>query len=422
MNRSSPAHIAQDLVSNSSGTGDRERKRIAYVASESLAKISSLLPSNRGRSLLVHSLVTSLGLHQSNASSANHNSINILRPPLATAKDVLAYYDRDYVDYVLGKDIGHDEERAAEFGLEDDCPPFAGIAQYVQGIAGATLAATRALAEDLCDISICWDGGRHHAHKERASGFCYVNDCVLALLALKRAPHRPRVLYLDLDLHFSDGVSSAFHSPSRTLPSQLLTLSIHHAAPGFFPAGQLAQLPKVSEHAEEEANFDPFTLSVPLNGGGSNATFAAIWPAIERVKDAFGPDVVVVQCGVDGLAGDPCAIWNWGLGGEGGLGWCIDRIVHRWGAKVLLLGGGGYSSPNAARAWAYLTSITRGDTLSLDTPIPDHKAFPLYAPSFTLDVPAGNARDHNTPQDIADIERALRRAADMIRDRLPHGA
>jgi histone deacetylase 8 len=59
------------------------------------------------------------------------------------------------------------------------------------------------------------------------------------------------------------------------------------------------------------------------------------------VKDAFEPDYVLIQCGVDGLAGDPCAIWNWSLAAaEGSLGWCIARIVNEWGGKKLFLGGG----------------------------------------------------------------------------------
>ena len=115
-------------------------------------------------------------------------------------------------------------------------------------------------------------------------------------------------------------------------------------------------------------------MSIPLKAGASNKTFIRIWPIVERVHDIFQPDFVVVQCGVDGLAGDPMATWNWSLGGEGSLGWCVHRIVHEWQGKKLLLGGGmvfftrvafsnfithlgGYNTPNAARAWAYLTSV-----------------------------------------------------------------
>jgi len=34
------------------------------------------------------------------------------------------------------------------------------------------------------DIAINWAGGLHHAKKSEASGFCYINDIVLAILEL----------------------------------------------------------------------------------------------------------------------------------------------------------------------------------------------------------------------------------------------
>lgn len=70
------------------------------------------------------------------------------------------------------------------------------------------------------------------------------------------------------------------------------------------------------------------------------------------------PDYIIVQCGTDALAGDPCATFNWSLNaGEGSLGWCMSKILKDWKGKKLLLGGGGYNPANAARAWAYITSI-----------------------------------------------------------------
>lgn len=234
----------------------------------------------------------------------------------------------------------------------------------MQLVAGASLTAAQTLLKPSplggihFDIALCWDGGRHHAQKSHAAGFCYVADCVLLLLALKRAPvtqegRKPRVMYLDLDLHFSDAVSQALHTPALhtgVIP-QVLTLSIHHSAPGFFPLSSLSSLPDPSS-----SDFSPFSLSLPLKQGASNSTFTRIWPSVERVRAAYKPDYIVIQCGVDGLAGDPCGVWNWSLGGEGGLGWCVNHALQ-WPGKKVLLGGGGYNSPNAARAWTYLTSI-----------------------------------------------------------------
>lgn len=44
----------------------------------------------------------------------------------------------------------------------------------------------------------------------QASGFCYINDIVLAILELLKY-HR-RVLYLDIDVHHGDGVEEAFYT------------------------------------------------------------------------------------------------------------------------------------------------------------------------------------------------------------------
>ena len=77
---------------------------------------------------------------------------------------------------------------------------------------------------------------RHHAQKSFASGFCYVADCILAILAIKRGmplntlapsisstiPQKPRIMYLDLDLHYSDAVSDAFYAPISSTPPQIL--------------------------------------------------------------------------------------------------------------------------------------------------------------------------------------------------------
>ncbi|KAF8736130.1 hypothetical protein AX14_000852 [Amanita brunnescens Koide BX004] len=399
---------------------------VAYVVSTELVKISSLLPSNKNRSLFVHALVKSLGLLSPNL--ANRRQLELVKPHLASQEDLAQYHDREYLEFIFSNNIRQLSEESrglvSEWGLEDDCPMFPGLSKYVRAIAGATLTAVRCVQQSKYEIAICWDGGRHHAQKSRASGYCYVADCVLALMTLRRPSvprslpsipiHRPRVMYLDLDLHFSDGVSEAFYASVRSGPPRILTLSIHHMAPGFFPASDLSGLVPV-----DAESFDPFTLSIPLREGASDSTYARIWPIVENVRDAFDPDYIVVQCGCDGLAGDPCVRFNWSLAsGQGSMGWCIERIVNQWKGKKLLLGGGGYNSANAARAWAYLTSIAVGQPLDPDASIPDHEGFPFYAPSFTLDVAAGTMQDMNTDEYLHTIEEHYEPIVAAINDRV----
>lgn len=178
---------------------------------------------------------------------------------------------------------------------------------------------------------------RHHAHRSRASGFCYVADIILSILTLKKARPRPRIMYLDLDLHFCDAVSQAFSNtsiPSGASPN-MLVISIHHTERGFFPATPMSELTSVD-------TLDPYTLSVPLARGASNETYARVWRSVvEPIRKAFRPDYLVVQCGADGLASDPCAVFNWTTDCtcEGSMGWCVDRALE-WNCRTLLLGGG----------------------------------------------------------------------------------
>ena len=203
--------------------------------------------------------------------------------------------------------------------------------------------------------------------RNRASGFCYVADIVLGIMHLTkhgrgRNGKRPRVLYLDLDLHYGDGVAQAFLSPTQypvevterktpPRPPQVLTLSVHHHSPVFFSSHSAhSSLP-------DQNTPHPFTLSLPLAAYASPDTYAKVWGNVENVRQAFDPDYVVVQLGVDGLEGDRVGQYGaWGIDGQGGIRWCIEKIKS-WNIPCCVLGGGGYDHANAARAWAVATSV-----------------------------------------------------------------
>ena len=72
------------------------------------------------------------------------------------------------------------------YNVGDDCPVFFDVFAFCQQYTGASLAAARKLTSGSADIAINWSGGLHHAKKGEASGFCYVNDIVLAILELLR--------------------------------------------------------------------------------------------------------------------------------------------------------------------------------------------------------------------------------------------
>ena len=80
--------------------------------------MSSLLPSNRNRSLLVHSLVKAFKL-LTTGHAYTSSSLKIINPKPAEYKDLAAFHTRDYLDFVLDPNSLSDDGQRSEFGLEE---------------------------------------------------------------------------------------------------------------------------------------------------------------------------------------------------------------------------------------------------------------------------------------------------------------
>ena len=85
----------------------------------------------------------------------------------------------------MSPETQHDQLRVLKrFNVGEDCPVFHGLYAFCQSYAGGSLGSAVKLNHGQTDIAINWSGGLHHAKKCEASGFCYVNDIVLAILEL----------------------------------------------------------------------------------------------------------------------------------------------------------------------------------------------------------------------------------------------
>lgn len=474
---------------------------MAYVSSPALRNAADRLPSNIGRSSLVHSLIDSLDLFtQASDDNEGVNPLLLVRgrparatliePEPVTREELLTFHDGQFIDALLAcpeandaaddasfssqsiaiTDIGlrspnglqtgkarrtghhensdafperrkgQDREDDDVYGIEYDCPLFPGVAEYISQVAGGSLMAARLLCDGRADIAVFWDGGRHHASRAQASGFCYVNDVVLAILELQRAPakrrdagttfERPRaakrlkkIMYIDLDLHHGDGVAEAFEDNPN-----VITLSLHLWSRGFYPSTPEGSLAFSGPPLPSPADCTSLNVAIPRSGFGNSNFLRLVDSCIRPIFDAHQPQALVVQCGLDGLAGDPCREFNLSLGGYGAA---VEKILS-WTATyqgrvpVLLLGGGGYNHANAARGWAQLTAVALGrvgarDRLREAVVPSDCEHWDTFASGDGgdgLDVPASSHRkDENSEDDIREIEQQFEEYARRLRQR-----
>jgi histone deacetylase 8 len=207
---------------------------------------------------------------------------------------------------------------------------------------------------------IHWDGGRHHALRSRAVGYCYLADIPLSILSL--LGEFKRVLYVDLDAHHGDGVEFAFNRTEK-----VVTLSFHVYEPGFFPG----------TGSGEEAGKGVY--NVPLERGMKGVVWEEVVKrGVEMIVEKYDPECFVVQCGCDGtlfrlneadegLVTDPHRALQ--------LTTCsFQRVMSfiltlRGERPMLLLGGGGYHAPSTAKHFTLLTALVLGQTLSDDIPL-----------------------------------------------------
>ncbi len=189
-------------------------------------------------------------------------------------------------------------------------------------------------------------GGTHHGRPGRASGFCYFNDPVFALLTLLDAG-LARIAYVDLDAHHGDGVEDAFRADAR-----VRTISIHEA-------GRWPHTGALDDAAA------PHACNLPVQRGFHDAELAlllddVVLPLIARLR----PEAVVLTCGGDALAGDPLAAMALT---NGALWDAVERVVETAPVAVVL-GGGGYNPWTLTRYWSGLWARLAGHPIPATLP------------------------------------------------------
>lgn len=369
----------------------RRKFRVALLHSEIHTQVlyQGMRYIHKDRDILLGSLLQCCGFLLDTPSF-----FNVVAPKPATRKHLEQFHDDYYIDLLEFENMEHEHETSNSMpsrevldsvGLIDDCPlpaspsGRAALWKYCLRVAGGSLHAAQLLVSDKAEVALHWGGGRHHAHSNRASGFCYVNDVVLGVKKLRR--RFSRILYIDIDIHHADGVQDAFYDTN-----EVMTVSFHRLANGFFPCTGAAK-------DKGRSNGIGYNLNVIIPRGCDDKNFIQIFKhALTNLLDAYKPDAVVLCVGADGLKDDPLVgnMDGWSLTAEG-LAECVRTTSELCqGIKLLLLGGGGYDPVRAARTFLLCTAAAcesaRPGMLKNELPrdVPRHRHFPRYGPDFRL--------------------------------------
>ncbi len=326
-----------------------------------------------------------------------------LTSPQATPEDLLAFHTPDYITALQRAEATQavtDADRARHRIGADGNPVYREIFRRPATGAGGVLLAA-ALTADGGIVHVP-GGGTHHGRPDRASGFCYLNDCVLGVLAWL-VQGLTRVLYLDLDAHHGDGVQDAFADDPR-----VLTLSIHEA--GRWP---------FSGALEDRAGG--MARNIPVPQGYHDAEAALVLEeAILPIIDRWRPQAVMIQAGADSLAEDPLARLSLTNAAYRAT---LAAVMPR-APRLILLGGGGYNPWSVGRCWAGLWATLNG--LAVPDRLPPVAEAVLRAQS--LNRAAGrNPPGHwfttlaDAPAEPLPVRDALRQACAAVRQGIPPG-
>lgn len=181
-------------------------------------------------------------------------------------------------------------------------------------------------------------GGTHHGMPDRANGFCFLNDPVLAIKALQRQGLR-RIAYVDIDAHHCDGVEAAFSGAEG-----LRLISTHEA--GRWPfTGAL----------EDRAGGVAVNLPLPRDLNDSEFRLALDRVILPAVAD-HRTEAIVLQCGADAVLEDPLSR----LALSNNSHWQAVAALRPLAPRLLVLGGGGYNPWSVARLWSGVWAVLAG--------------------------------------------------------------
>ncbi len=245
------------------------------------------------------------------------------------------FHGPDYVDQVIAA-----SQTGTGYLDYGDTPAFPGCFDVSAHLVGAALEGARRVAAGEALRTFQPIGGLHHARRSAAAGFCVFNDLGVLIETLRSEHGIRRIGYVDIDVHHGDGVFYEFEQDP-----ELFVVDIHEDGRFLYPGTGFA-------HETGQGAAQGTKLNLPLKPGAGDADFMLAWSQAERFLDPFAPEFFILQCGADGLAGDPLADLRLTPAAHLHAARRMVALAERHaGGRLMAFGGGGYSLENLGTAW-----------------------------------------------------------------------
>jgi len=264
----------------------------------------------------------------------------------AAGRDAIErFHQPDYVERVMA--ASREGSGYLDYG---DTPAFPGCYEVASHLVGAALEGARRVLAGEARRSFQPIGGLHHARRGAAAGFCVFNDLGVLIETLRAEHGVRRIAYVDIDVHHGDGVFYEFERDA-----ELAIADIHESGLHLYPGTGFAY---ETGHGEAQGT----KLNLPLRPGAGDAEFFSAWDDAERFLERFAPEFVILQCGADGLAGDPLADLRLTPAAHAHAARRLVALAERHAhGRLMAFGGGGYNLQNLSNAWcAVLEGLVAG--------------------------------------------------------------
>ncbi|MCP1576349.1 acetylpolyamine aminohydrolase [Herbaspirillum rubrisubalbicans] len=231
--------------------------------------------------------------------------------------------------------------KAARYLADGSCPVGPQTWHSAYWSAQCAIAGAQALLDGQPRAyALCRPPG-HHARRDAAGGFCYLNNAAIAAQMLSE--RYSRVLVLDTDMHHGQGIQEIFYTRR-----DVMYVSIHGDPENFYPV--------VAGFEDERGSGEGhgYNLNLPMPHGAPEAVFFERLAQACRAITLYQPEVLVLSLGFDIFEDDPQSVVGVSTAGFERLG----REVAALGLPTLVVQEGGYHiaglQANAERFFAGL--------------------------------------------------------------------